>query len=500
VNSPRQPVVAAVAALALVLPSLVADAYGQPEIFEPAVPRFEAAACRFPAPADMPSGGTLRCGYLVVLEERSAAVTAANISTLRLAVAVVSSGHPAVDPVVYLAGGPGGAGSSDLAALVGGPAQTLLGDRDWIFLDQRGTGFSEPSLACPEVHASGAGATDPVEFQHAEDCATRLSSAGIDVSAYTTANSAADVADLVSALGYDQVNLYGASYGSRLALAVERDFPEVLRSVILDGVLPPQASGYANAPISVSRSLRLVFDACAADARCSAAYPDPLGQFGHVMSRLHTQPVAVEYPDPTSHQTRHVLLDSKVFMQIVYVLLYVREGLAMLPALIGITDGGDFGPATSFLPDVDAYASAVSLGLYYSVECAEEGQRLGIPNLLIGELPGVREELGFSDELARFCSVWPARPAPDGASAPVVSDVPTLLLSGRFDPVTPPDYARATAIGLSHSYQVEFPIDSHVALSTGACSIGIARAFLATPDQQPPSSCTSEGSLSFVLP
>jgi pimeloyl-ACP methyl ester carboxylesterase len=308
------------------------------------------------------------------------------------------------------------------------------------------------------------------------------------------------VADLVRTLGFDQVNLYGASYGSRLALAVERDSPEVVRSVILDGVLPPQASVYADAPINVTRALRLVFDACAADVRCHAAYPNPLGQFGHVMATLHNQPVAVEYSDPTSHQLRRVMLDSKVFMQIVYVLLYVPEGLTMLPALIGITDSGDFGAATSFLPDVDAYASAVSLGMYYSVECAEEGQRLGIPSLSVDELPGVREELGISDDLTRFCDVWPSRPAPAGASAPVVSDVPTLLLSGRFDPVTPPEYARDAATALSSSYQVEFPTDSHVSLSTGPCPLGIARAFLAMPDQQPQASCANEGALGFVLP
>jgi len=499
-KNPCQPLVSALAALVLTLPSLVSNVSAQSDGGEPAVPRFEAASCAFARPTEMPVGATLRCGYLVVPEQRLSAAPVQG-ATLRLAVARLSSGHPlAADPVVYLAGGPGDAGSTDLAPLLGGALPTLLDDRDWIFLDQRGTGRSEPSLACPEVHVNSAGVTDPIEISHAQDCATRLSDAGVDVSAYTTANSAADVADLVRTLGYDQVNLYGASYGSRLALAVERDSPELLRSVILDGVLPPQASVYADAPISVSRSLRLVFDACAADLRCHAAYPNPLGQFGHVMSTLHNHPVAVEYTDPASSQSRHVMLDSTVFMQIVYVMLYVPEGLTMLPALIGLTDSGDLGAATSFLPDVEAYASTVSLGLYYSVECAEEGHRVALPSLPQDELPGVRAELGISDDLTRFCAVWPTGPAPAGASAPVASDVPTLLLSGRFDPITPPEYARDTASALSNSYQVEFPIDSHVSLSTGPCPLGIARAFLATPDQPPPTGCAAEGTLSFVLP
>jgi len=451
------------------------------------VPRFEPADCKIGAPA----GASLRCGYLVVPERRDVVDGA----TIRLAVAVVSGGHPtSAIPVVYLAGGPGEAGSTDL-----GPMNGLLDDNDWIFLDQRGTGFSEPSLACPEVPFSSAGQT--VDVQHAADCAARLADWGVDLSAYTTESSAADVADLVRTLGYTQVNLYGPSYGSRLALAVERQSPELLRAVILDGVFPPQASLYADAPISFSRALRLVFDTCQADPGCRAKYPNVLGTFGHLMAQLHAQPRPIDYMDPATGQTRHATLDSRLFLEVLDVMLYVREGIAMIPALIAITDGGDYGPVGSFLPDVNNYGGAVAVGLYYAVECAEDGPRLDTPTLLgLEELPGVRQDLGFADELAQVCGVWPSTAAPARVNAPVQSDVPTLLLSGRFDPITPPEYAREAAATLPNSFDVEFAVESHVTLSSSPCSIGIARAFLSAPEQEPASACADGGDVTFVLP
>jgi pimeloyl-ACP methyl ester carboxylesterase len=398
--------------------------------------------------------------------------------------------------VVYLAGGPGEAGSTDLAPLLGGPLRTLLDDHDWIFLDQRGTGFSEPSLACNGVNLSGR-----VEVQNILDCVATLSEAGVDLAAYSTFASASDVADLIRTLGYDQVNLYGASYGTRLALAVVHDSPELVRAVILDGVFPPQASGYADAPISVTRSLRLVFEACAADMACHARYPNPLGQLGHLLTTLHAQPVGLQYTDPTTHQQRHAMLDHQLFLQIVDVLLYAREGLELLPALIGITDGGDFGPVASFLPDLDAYGSPISAGMYYSIECAEDAPRVDSITLSQrDELPGVRDGLGLGDDLLQACAAWPVPPAEARASDAVVSDVPTLLLAGRFDPITPPEYAVQAAMTLAHSYAVEFATGSHVSLSSGPCSIGIARHFLAAPDHAPETQCASEGTLTFVLP
>jgi pimeloyl-ACP methyl ester carboxylesterase len=493
---------AILAVLVVVMPLLATGVAAPAESAdEAAVPRFEAAACPFPMPTDLPAGETLRCGYLVVPEQRSDSVVA-NSDTVRLAVAMLSSGHPrAAEPVVYLAGGPGEAGSTDLLLLLGGSLQTLVEDRDWIFLDQRGTGFSEPALTCPEVQINGVSVGNPGQIQHTQDCAARLTEAGVDLSAYTTQASAADVVDLVHALGYEQVNLYGASYGTRVALTVERDSPELVRSVILDAVSPPQTSLYADGPISFSRSLRSVFDACAADSACHAKYSNPLGQLGHLLGRLHAQPVGLDYTDPATHQQRHVMLDSKMFVQIVYVLLYVREGLEMVPALIGITDGGDYGPVASFLPDLNAYGGGVSIGMYYSVECAEVGPHVQTTTLpLQAELPGIRADLGLVEDLMIACSAWPVPPADAGASEPVVSEVPTLLFAGHFDPITPPEYMREAATTLAHSHIVEFATGSHVTLSSGPCSIDIAREFLAMPDQPPDPRCAAEGTLDFVLP
>ena len=267
---------------------------------------------------------------------------------------------------------------------------------------------ASPSRRWPAPRSRSAKPARQPTPQHSADCAARLADEGIDLSAYTTESSAADVADLVRVLGYANVNLYGASYGSRLALTVERQAPELLRSVILDGVFPPQASLYADAPISFSRALRLVFETCQTDPRCSAKYPNLLGTFGHLVDQLQAHPRPIDYTDPPSGQMRHVMLDSQLFLQVLDVMLYVREGIAMIPALIGITNGGDYGPVASFLPDVDNFGTAVGVGLYYSIECAEDGPRLDTPTLDLEELPGVRQDLAFANELAHVCAVWPS--------------------------------------------------------------------------------------------
>jgi pimeloyl-ACP methyl ester carboxylesterase len=490
---------AALLCAGLLLPSVAAAQAGPPTTAE-IVPRFEAAPCKVAPAEDDLKGRTLRCGYLVVPEQRPASSASAG-STLRLAVAILSSGHPAAsEPVIYLSGGPGEAGSTDLIPLLQGPLQTMLDDHDWVFLDQRGSGLSEPALDCPEVQVSGVSVGGPQQVQQAVDCATRLSDAGVDLSAYTTEASAADVADLVRTLGYQQANLYGASYGTRLALIVQRDSPELVRAVIVDGVFPPQARAFADGPLGFSRALRLVFEACAADARCGALYPDGLGQFGHVLGRLHGQPVPVAYRAPGSDQPRRAMFDSQMFLQLLFVMLYAREGVELIPAVVALTDAGDMGPVASLLPALDSYGAAIAIGTYYSIECAEDGQRLTDPTLAVDELPGVGEDLAFADDLANVCAVWPVPPAPARAARAVESDLPTLLMVGHFDPITPPDYAWQTAQTLSSSRVVEFAVESHVTLSSSPCSIGIAREFLAAPDRPPETACASGGALEFVLP
>ncbi|MDQ6603236.1 MAG: alpha/beta fold hydrolase, partial [Chloroflexota bacterium] len=202
------------------------------------VPRFAAAACPFKLGPGEEDGQNVACGYLVVPEEHAHPAG----RTIRLAVATVKSvgAPPAPEPIIVLNGGPGQGSEGFLAGFLSDrlPLKALLERYTVVFFDQRGTGYSQPSLACPDAGGATPGgaiaATAPTEQELAAPikCHDRLVSEGVNLSAYNSAESAADVNDLRTALRYDQVNLLGISYGTRLALTVLRDFPQIVRSTV----------------------------------------------------------------------------------------------------------------------------------------------------------------------------------------------------------------------------------------------------------------------------
>lgn len=256
-----------------------------------------------------------RCGYLSVPENRSESAT----RTIRLAVAVLKAtgDGPAADPLVYLTGGPGYSelyGDLDRWLSFAAPLRTR---RDLIFFDQRGVGLSRPALNCPELTAQflarlaePAGSAESAARAAAalEACRDVLVRSGIDLSAYSSAAVADDIVDLMHELGYREWNLFGLSYGGRMALTAMREHPDGLRSVVLDSPVPLQVYFAADVPANFQRSLGLVFDACAAAAACDAAFPDLRRVALDLVDRLNASPVTVEVNDPASGHTRKVVV------------------------------------------------------------------------------------------------------------------------------------------------------------------------------------------------
>lgn len=245
---------------------------------------FEPAACPFQLPPGQIEGTTVECGYLVVPENRADP----DAGTIRLAVGIFHppGGATEPDPIIYLAGGPGGSALELLYLSFESAYQPILAaGRDLILFDQRGVGLSEPALDCPDAHELALELLDHeldgeelsqeemgVLFGDAYAACAEDLRAVADLAAYNTAASAADVNDLRLALGYDQVNLWGQSYGTRLALGVLRHDPQGVRSVVLDSVYPPDVDMYLESPPNLDRALGALFEACAADAACGAAY------------------------------------------------------------------------------------------------------------------------------------------------------------------------------------------------------------------------------------
>ncbi len=244
-------------------------------------------------PVEMPpgevEGETVDCGYLTVPADHADP----RGPTIDLAVAILyaETDEPQPDPVVYLEGGPGGETITDFDSWRGYP---LLDDRDLVLFDQRGTGWSIPLLDCPaEIDE-----LDGAEYAAAlAACRDELLAEGIDLALFDSRQSAADVEALRQALGYEQWNLYGISYGTRLALTVMRDYPEGVRSAVLDSVYPPQVYTLEELASDELAGLESMFDGCAADRACQAAYPYLEWDFYDVIDALDAEPMVVDYTD-----------------------------------------------------------------------------------------------------------------------------------------------------------------------------------------------------------
>ncbi len=242
---------------------------------------FAEAACPF----DVPPEVDVTCGTLTVPENRQAS----SGTTIDLMVAIIPAraANPLPDPIFYLEGGPGGSAIAGIDSWYNSPYRD---QRDIILLDQRGTGFSEPSLNCPEMD-------DSEDISAVEACRDRLLADGVDLTAYNSRENAADVDALRQALGYDQVNLYSISYGTRLALTVMRDYPAGLRSVVLDSVYPPNVDSDYSVTADTYALINSMFENCAAQPTCAQAFPNLEQRFYDALDQLDANPPTVTDPE-----------------------------------------------------------------------------------------------------------------------------------------------------------------------------------------------------------
>ena len=272
------------------------------------VPPFEKAECPFPVPI----GYRIDCGFVSVPEDRSQP----DSPLIKIGVAVVHSraDQPAPDPIFFLNGGPGGALIAALPNMLAG-FDPMLSVRDVVFFDQRGAGWSQPSLVCPEVEALKIaelkGQHLPLEESLAPylACRDRLQSAGVNVAAYNTTENAADVDDLRRALGYEQINLFGVSYGTMLAQVMVRDQPDHIRSAVLDSAYPIWEYVMADAPASLTHYLDTIFANCENDLVCRTAYPDLPTVFAQLTDRVRQQPLVFANSDPATQEVFTTTLD-----------------------------------------------------------------------------------------------------------------------------------------------------------------------------------------------
>jgi pimeloyl-ACP methyl ester carboxylesterase len=393
------------------------------------------------------------------------------------------------DPLFVLAGGPGMAATTFYTSVAPVFAR-IHRDRDIVLVDQRGTGRSN-GLYCKMDDDALWRATDVVWEAQTRACLATLSRHA-DVAFYTTSLAVSDLDRVRAALGYSVVNLYGVSYGTRVAQHYLRRYPSHTRAVALDGVVPPGAAVGALLALHAERALAQILERCAADAACHARFGDPAADYRALRTALAIHPVDVTVADPTSAEPQKLSFDALHLAAVLRLGSYTAEQAALLPlSLSAAHRDGNFAPlAAQFLLIDRSYENALAYGMHNSVVCTEDVPFYRVSAAERAQLAATYLGTAQLDGLIAVCAVWPRGPMDPDFHAPLTATTPVLLLSGGNDPVTPAADALQAARGLTHALSVTIPGAGHGQLAAPCVDRVLARFFEAGSVRGLDVSCT----------
>ena len=437
------------------------------------------APCHLPGVAQ-----AVECGTLQVPANRQARES----GTLAMHVVRIPATEDGHTPVFFLPGGPGQAGS-DIIGVARAILHRANRRHDLVIPDFRGTGRSG-ALGCaldPELMVD-----DPEQTAQAvADCRDALQASGIDLRHYTSAAIADDMADLAAALGYSQINLYGGSYGTRAAQVIMRRHPGLVRAAVLDAVAPLGWTIGGSMGADAQQALQAVIAACQAQPACGQAFPAIEAQLRRVLETVAETTPEVVLPNPRTGIPEPVEITPLVLAGAVRGVLYSAPLTRLLPWMIAQADAGNFAPlhaaAHDFAADMD---DSISLGMMLSVLCHEDVGRLRGP-------PPAAEIRSFAgtavlDFWGQACGAWPVQGVDADFDVPVSSAIPTLILSGAWDPVTPPRNGEALLATLPRARHLVATGTAHIAGYRG-CMPALVDTFLETADPQAPDAACLDG-------
>ncbi len=425
-----------------------------------AVPAISHAASNFTScqigAVDSPQHMEAKCTTLSVPEDR--AKPEGKKISLHIAVLRARTGQPAPDPLFFIAGGPGQAATQ--AYIEEAPAfERIRESRDIVLVDQRGTGGSNP-LDCPSTPDNNSNPTAAEITRQAQACLKQLTG---DPRFYTTTVAVKDLDTVRAALGYNDIDLYGISYGTRVALEYLRDFPQHVRSVILDGVVPADRVLGPGVSLDAQQALNGIFLRCVTDIDCHKAFPDLTTTFTHLQHMLEQRPVTVNLRDPLTGAPLTKTLTWDQVVNAVRFMSYASETAALLPLLIH-----QAGAAQDYLPLManalfftQQINGSIAIGMNAAVLCTEDvpfykpdaAMQKAIADTYVGATPVT--------QLIQTCENWPRVVMEPDFKQPVVSTKPVLLISGQDDPITPPSNATDAAKTLSNSLSIVVPGQGH---------------------------------------
>ena len=475
-----------------------------------AAPRLERERCTFKPPR----GDRVECFVLIVPENREQPLG----REIRLKVAVLKAKRTtSPEPLVYLSGGPG-----DAPLIASSPGADALAEGDWwnetanirkrrdvIIMSQRGAGGATPNLDCFDPRSSEPAKarrraiTEKQERDILVGCRASIERRKIDLTMYTTPALADDVADLVAAFSLAKVNLYGVSYGTRWALEVMRRHPGLVRAAVLDGVYPPQVNGEQNEPEIVRRTFERLYADCAADPVCRERHPRVRATVEGAIEAAERASLQLTLQLEDGAQTTR-LDGAKLLMVLLHMM---REGeAALIPETTAAIARGDLRLLRMFAEDLESDDGGLLEqnaqqfdGLYNSIECRETWSAIDRAarrkQIEANGLYGLHARLSKS---SAFCQLWRVPAAPVAERQPVNSEIPTLLLSGGYDWLTPPAWGRDAAKTLSASRHVVFRSQGHGVVVQDPCAGRLRDGFIDDPDPKRALPCRADTPPNFT--
>ena len=389
-----------------------------------------------------------RCATVAVPEDYANKSGTGKTINIHVAMLPALARNPESNAVYFFAGGPGQA-ASDIGVLV-----SALGDlrksRDIVLVDQRGTGKSK-TLTC-DAQAADPNSDPLVQAFNASDDAMQrdwakcIATLKGNAATHRTDDYIDDLELVRKALGHDKINVWGGSYGSRVALRYMKRYPQSIRAAVLDGVAPTSLHLPDDALASSEAELRSTLDACATSPGCAKAYPNILATFDTLLTALRAKPRTVNFAHPASGKTINGVVSDRTLVTLIWPMLYMPEGSRMVPSLIDQAAGGNFAPLAATLSALSIGEGDIAIAQRFAVMCAEDMlNRTSMPNPRFQAL---------NDMFYGFCMGFPHGKVGPEFFEPTTSAVPALLLSGTHDPVTPPAQGALAAKTLSNSKHI----------------------------------------------
>jgi pimeloyl-ACP methyl ester carboxylesterase len=397
---------------------------------------------------------------------------------LRVAVVPALNLTPEPDPLVPIAGGPG-QGSVQFYTAYYWAFEGVRRNRDILLIDQRGTGESATMDCEFDDDILEGEYSVAVTVEYTERCLEQLPH---DPRFFTTSIAVTDMEAVREALAYPALNLYGVSYGTRVAQHFARRYPDSTRTVVIDGVVPPQLSLGPEIATESQKAVDNILARCAEDDACNERFDDVAADFERIVAELRAAPVTIDVPNPSTGRPEKLEFGEGELAGAIRLLAYHPNSIALMPLLIHEAGKGNYVPLGSqFMMTMIAMADAMSLGMHNSVMCTEDVPFYDKSSIDYDGLAASYMGTFQLDALEAICSVWPAGPIDDEFKVPLATDLPVLLLSGDADPITPPRYADLAAVDIENATHLIGKHQGHGQISVG-CTPQLVADFIDAAD------------------